>query len=314
MLQLEGKKVAITGGHSMVGRAVATELYNRGAIPKQISHNAVTDLLQYYTALTQIRGADYCIHCAGYNGNIGFNAKYPADIFYRTTQMALNVLQACVENNIQKVVSPLSSCAYPDTNILLEEKFWAGPPNESVEAHGLSKRNILAFCRQIHKQYGLKYVSVVFNTCYGPYDSYDVNKTKVVGGLIKKFYDAKINNLPFVECWGTGKPRREIIYVDDVAKGIVNALQYYDDPKLPLNIGSFTDISIKGIAEIIADVMEYKGKIVWDTSKPDGQFQKMLAPGNMVKVFKDNPIEFTVPTEGLKKTIDWYINEQTRLN
>jgi len=228
--------------------------------------------------------------------------------------MALNVLQACVENGIQKVVSPLSSCAYPNTNMLFEKEFWAGAPNESVEAHGLSKRNILAFCRQIYKQHGLKYVSIVFNTCYGPYDSYDVDKTKVVGGLIKKFYDAKINNLPFVECWGTGRPRREIIYVDDVAKGVVNALQYYDDPNIPLNIGANTDISIKEIAAIIADVMDYKGRIVWDTTKQDGQFQKMLVPGNMDKVFQDNPIKFTIPVEGLKKTIEWYINEQTRLN
>ena len=304
MQQFKDSKIVITGASSMIGRSVIRQLE---AIPDidivPVYHNHY-DLLNIEHCKYILKGADYCIHCAAYNGNIPFTAKYAADIFYRTTIMAMNVLNCANEFGIKKVVSPLASCAYPNKDILKEEDFWNGPPNETVEAHGLSKRNILAYSRQLYKQHGFKSVCLIFNTCYGPYDSFDINKTKVVGGLINKFITSQKNNDRSVVCWGTGSPRRELIYCDDAATAIIDVLKYYDNPNEPINIGTGLDVSIKELAETIRDVVEYKGEIEWDLTKPDGQYQKLLDITKYKELLPQ--INFTTLKDGLIKTIDFY--------
>ena len=302
MLQLEGKHVGVTGAGSMIGRAVVDQLWKKGALPFSILHPNY-DLLDYKVARQALVGCDYVIHCAGYNGNLAFNAKYPADIFFNTAQMGLNVLRAALAVGVKKVVTPLASCAYPDTDILVEAEFLNGAPNPTVEAHGLSKRVIHAYGRQLKKQYGFNAVSLIFNTCYGPYDSFNVEKTKVVGGLIAKFCEA-VKNGTDVICWGSGEPRRELIYVDDAAKAIIAVLENYDDSELPINIGQWQDVSIKALAELIAELTGFNREIIWDTTKPDGQYQKLLNPARSTNILPH--MEFTPLQEGLKKTIEWY--------
>lgn len=307
MLQLADSTIGITGSDSMIGRAVASELVKRfgeSVHIQKIPHSKY-DLLHQLEASYAVRDCDFVFHCAGYNGNIMFNRTFPFNIFSRTTIMAMNVLGACYLNGVQKVVSPLASCAYPDVDVLYEHEFWDGAPNETVEAHGLAKRNILALCRQIYRDDPqFKYVTTVFNTCYGPHDSFDVNKTKVVGGLISKFVEAVETKSEVVECWGSGAPRRELIYVDDAAAGMVDTMLYYDDPRLPLNIGANTDTSIKELAETIADICGFAGKIEWNTEKPDGQFRKLLNNTRMTELLPSR--EFTPLRTGLEKTIEWY--------
>ncbi len=308
MLHLEGKRVGITGASSMVGIATINELRARGAETVGFYHDNYnfTDPNQAHIAMKkEFFKLDYVVHCAGFNGNIKFNKEYPYDIFFRTTVMALNIYNSAIKNGIKHIVSPLSSCAYPDVDLLKEADFLAGAPNESVEAHGLSKRNILAMSRQVAKQHpDYRYVCCIFNTCYGPYDSYDENKTKVVGGMIKRFVEAKRDGLKEVVCWGTGKPRRELVFVDDAAKGLVDTLVYYDDPTLPLNVGAGTDTSIKELAEAVADVVGFDGKIEWDTTKPDGQYRKLLDNTRMKELLPAR--EFTSLKDGLTKTVEWY--------
>jgi len=309
MLQLTGKKIAVTGASSMIGRAVMSKLTKRGAFPRAIPHS-IYDLLKLGDAYKAVIGNDYCVHCAGYNGNISFNQKYPADIYHRTATMGLNVLHACHKFGIKKVVSPLASCAYPDEDILYEGSLCSGSPNHTVEAHGLSKRVIFDYSRQLFKQFKYMSVCLVFNTCYGPHDSFNVDKTKVVGGLISKFVIAKAQNLPSVECWGSGQVRREFIYVDDAAEAIIQTLEHYDNPNIPLNVGTGTDIYVEDLAKIIKKIVGYEGDILWNTDKPDGQFQKLLYIRRM-KDYLD--IEFTPLEDGLTKTIEWYKNEQVQV-
>ena len=192
MINLGGSKVLVTGASSMIGRAAIKSLEARQAEVVPIFHDEC-DLLDFYQTLYEFENhkPDYCVHLAGYNGNIGFNKLYPADIFYNTTIMGLNVLKACSLVKVKKVVSTLASCAYRSTNEeLKEDDFWYGLPDESVEAHGLSKKTVHAFSKQIYKQHGTVAVCTIFNTAYGPHDSFDIHKTKVVGALIKKFVDA----------------------------------------------------------------------------------------------------------------------------
>jgi len=310
MLNLSNKTIAVTGANSMVGRAIIRQLTTYSVTVKSIFHEQY-DLMSYDETRTAVNGADYCFHCAGYNGNISFNKKYPADIFYRTTQIGLNVLTACREMGVTKVVSPLASCAYPDKHILKETDWLNGSPNETVEAHGLSKQTIQAYSKQLKKQFDFDSVCVMFSTCYGPYDSFDIQKTKVVGALIKKVYDALTNNEPYIECWGTGSPRRELIYVDDAAQAMINVLLFYDDCSYPLNIGTGKDISIKELVLLIARICEYQGEIRWDTSKPDGQYQKLLDVSKMQRHIDNktlSEIKFTDLIKGLTQTIEWYSN------
>jgi GDP-L-fucose synthase len=283
MIELKNKKVLVTGANSMVGRSVIKSLYNRGAEVDPVYHKEC-DLLEYQNIEERISASrpEYCIHIAGYNGNIKFNRDYPSDIFYNTTVMGLNTLKACAQFGVQKVVSPLASCAYRSTDEQLEEKdFHIGMPSPSVEAHGLSKKALFYYSRQIYKQYGTLAVCTIFNTAYGPYDSYDINKTKVAGGLIKKFVDAAEKEAEEVVCWGTGSPRRELIYCDDAAEGVVQTLEKYDNVEWPINIGLNQDICIKELAELIARFASFDGKIQWDKTRPDGQYRKILNSARM---------------------------------
>lgn len=306
MINLKNKNIIVTGPKSMIGRSVIKLLKKREANVWPLSHEEVNllDQDETFKVINNIN-ADYCLHLAGFNGNIRFNSIYPADIFFKTTQMGLNVLYACAENGVAKTVSVLSSCGYrAGEEPLKEEDFLNGEPDESTEAHAYGKRDLLIYSKLLHKQLDYNAVCSIFNTTYGPYDSFDLNKTKVVGSLIKKFVDAVEDGADEVECWGTGNPRRELIYCDDAAEGIIQTLEKYNDPTKPLNIGFNEDIKLQELSQKIADAANFKGKILWDLSRPDGVSRKLLDSSRM----KDFNITINqTPLEvGLKNTIEFY--------
>lgn len=304
MIDLKEKRVLVTGFSSMIGRAVANSLHKRGAYILPVFHKN-TDLTRYADTMQCIDDAkaDMVIHLAGYNGNIDFNRKYPADIFYRTSLINLNVLSACRIYNVQKVVSVLASCAYPDNiPVLKEEDLWGGKCNSSVECHGVAKRTLDIFSRCLRLEYNLNAVTAILNNSFGEYDSTDLNKTKVVMSLIKKYCDARNNNLPEVVNWGSGAPLRQFVYCKDAAEGIVQCLERYDGT-YPINIASDTEISIAQLAEKISKFVGYNGKTIWDTNKLDGQMRKCL---DLTKMKSILDIKFTNFDKALKNTIDWY--------
>lgn len=301
----------VTGGESMMGRAICTQLKMAGHKLDPVPHGEC-DLMQESQVVSRFEEfrPDYVIHAAGYNGGIAWNQKYPEKIFRRTVRMGLNVLESCSLFDVKRTVSIISSCAYPDLGEkpLQESDFWNGLPNPSVECHGLAKRMLHAYSRQLNKQGSCgEYLCAVVNNSYGPWDSFHPLKTKVVAALIKKFVEAKENSLPQVHCWGTGAPLREFIYAEDAAAGIIVALGSWDMERGDIVNITGHETSIKGLTEMIAELVGYEGEVIWDTDKPDGQMRKSLDATEI------NKLSFQVYYSlkaGLQKTIDWYVENK----
>lgn len=299
-------KVLVTGGSSMIGRATIKFLKERGF--EVLAPNSVElDLLIEEVSdsyFVKNRDFKYVIHLAGFNGGIQFNKQYPYGIYTTNTYMLLNLFDNIPD--VDRVFSIIASCAYPDNGdeVLQEKDFWNGLPNKTVDCHGLAKRNLHAISMQVNKQAGYnKAVCGVLTNCYGPYDSYREEKTKVVGGMIKRFCEAEENNREKITCWGTGKPRRELMYAEDAGWLIANIFDKNIDEDL-INIGTGTDISIKDLASVVKEKTGYKGEIEWDTTKPDGQMKKLLDNSKIKKYlpeYSPTPIDI-----GIEKTVKWY--------
>lgn len=306
MINLKNKNVLVTGGRGFLGSHVVDLLHKREAWATS-TPRSMFDLTNYDRTkeLFHWCSPDYVIHCAGYNGGIEFNRREPATIFEKNTLMAINIHKACVEFGVKKIVSVMTSCAYPDTGmeVLNEEDFWNGQPNESVRAHGIAKR-LLQTCAEAYTiQHGLHSVTTCITNLYGPRDTYDLVRTKVVGAIIRKVVEAKQEARKHIECWGTGKPLREFMYVEDAAEALIQSLEKYEDYGEPLNIGSSEEISIKELVDNIVEIIDYKGKTRWLTAKGDGQMKKLLDTQKMREVLDVN---ITPLQEGLIKTIAWY--------
>lgn len=303
-------RLLVTGANSMIGRQVI-ELAKDKYEVLPATHQAWDLTCPYETqAMFQMR-PDYVIHLAGYNGGIEFNRMYPDEIFEKTVKMAINVLSCCRDFKVIKTLSVLASCSYPNNSSDLpmsEEQLWTGLPNASVECHGLAKRILDAYSRQLCKT-GTPCYCAILNNSFGPFDRFDPLRGKVVSALIKRFVDAERNGLPEVICWGTGAPLREFIYCRDAAACLLQALDKYDEPG-PINISSGDEISIKELTELIVELTGYNGKVVWDSSKPDGQMRKSL---DITKMNRHIKHQFTDIKEALKETIEWYYeNNQTK--
>ncbi len=303
---IKDSTIIVTGSDSMIGRALCQKLLLLGSYVYKLPHRHF-NLLDYNLTRDVFHqiNADYVFHLAGYNGNLVFNSKYPADIFYRTSQLGLNVLKASQQTGISKVCSLISSCAYSPDFPLEESLFFQGSPHESVEAHGFAKKMLVQYGRQLKKQHGMDCINICVNHVYGPYDSFDPYKTKVMGSLIKKFSDAKKNSAEYVELWGQGNAFREFIYVDDVAKYLPMAFERYNDSFEILNIASGEEISIKDLAGLVKKATGFEGEIKWSGSD-DGQARKLLDNRKMKDTLGN--LEFTPIEEGIQKTLDWYEN------
>ena len=306
MIDIKDSKILVTGGEGFLGSALCEKIVEHGATPIVLKHEEVNlhDLQAIIHFLTATK-PDFCIHAAGYNGGIEFNRMYPADILYSNTVMGLNLHHACEYVGVKKILSIMTSCAYPDTgmDLLKEETFWDGLPNKTIRAHGIAKRILQVASEAYNDQYELNASTVCVTNLYGPRDTFNLVRTKVVGALIRKFVEAKNEEDETVECWGTGAPMREFMYVYDAAEAIIQALQSYDDHSQPLNIGTGKDISIKELVEYISNAVDYKGEVFWNTEKPDGQMKKLLDTTRMKEYINISPVEVE---EGIKKTVEWY--------
>lgn len=323
MFELKNARVLLTGSGGMLGQHVHDEFLKAGAAV--LCNSSEIDLTQTDLGVGSVVMAepDLVIHCAGFNGGIAFNAKNAARIFRDNTLMALNLLHGCVEARVKKFVGVVASCAYPqfddwsvseqrfpEKEVCREEDFFDGETNPTVSCHGEAKRNLQLACKFYNRQYGLNAVCACPPTLYGPFDRFDPERGKFVAALIKKIVDAKERGTPYVQLWGTGKPLREVLFVEDAAKLLVQVSRYYDDPTLPLNIGVGHEVSVMDLALKIAESVKYTGGIVCDTSKPDGQYRKRLDLTRMGQTLPG--IEATPLEEGLRRTIDWYVAARRR--
>src|SRR3989339_505675 len=302
----QGKRVVVTGGAGFLGKHVVAKLKERGSTDIFIPKSQEYDLRSKDVCATVVEGADIVIHLAANVGGIGYNLKYPGTLFYDNLLMGVHMMEESRKAGVGKFVAVATICAYPKFAPIpfKEEDLWNGYPEETNAPYGLAKKMMLVQSIAYRQQYGFNSIFLLPVNMYGPGDNFSVKSSHVIPALIKKFVEAKQKSTEHVEVWGTGRATREFIYVEDAAEGIILAAEKYDKSD-PVNIGAGFEISIKDLAEKIKSIVGYEGKIVWDTSKPDGQPRRMLDTSRTKAEFG-----FTATTDfsqGLSKTIEWYV-------
>jgi GDP-L-fucose synthase len=303
-----GKRVTVTGGAGFLGQHLVRRLERLGAkvfVPRQREYN-LTGLDSCLKCLLE-HPCDVLFHAAAYYGGIGINQTQPATLYYTNLVMGANLMEAARLAKVGKFVAIGTACSYPGylEGELKEQDLWAGPCHASVVNYGLTKKMMAVQAQAYKKQYGLDSIHLILTNLYGPGDSYNPDRSHVVAALIRKWVEADLAGAPSVDVWGTGKAIREFIYVEDCADAIVMAAEVYDDCATPLNIGTGVGTSIRELAETIHEVSGFRGKMSWDTDKPDGAAKKVLDVTRMKQVLDG----WTPPTglkAGLDKTIAWY--------
>lgn len=307
------KKVLVTGGRGFLGSHICDVLVGLGAQVYKVDtgNYDLTDYEQTRAAFKTFK-PHYVVHCAGFNGGIEFNRLHPAEIIDKNLRMALNVHKVAAEEGVERVLNIATSCAYPDFGEeLFEYSFWDGLPNDSIRCHGLAKRMMQAIAEQYHKQYGLRANTVSITNLYGPRDTFNLQRTKVVGAVIRKVVEAHQGSEFKVSFWGDGSPLRQLMYVTDAAHAVVEALLKYDDPTEVLNIGCSYEVSIKELVDTVIEEVGYFGEAEWDKSKGNGQMRKYL---NLEKMETLLDFEVTGFKEGIAKTVRWYLDHQQEAN
>jgi GDP-L-fucose synthase len=303
-----GKRVTVTGGAGFLGQHLVKRLETYGAevfVPRQRDYNLTT--LDASLRCLLEHPCDVLFHTAAYYGGIGINVAEPAKLYYSNLVMGANLMEAARLAKVGKFVAIGTACSYPGylEGHLKEADLWAGPCHASVINYGLTKKMMAVQAQAYKKQYGLDSIHLILTNLYGPGDSYNPDRSHVVAALVRKWVEADMAKAPSIEVWGTGKPVREFIYVEDCADAIVMAAEQYNDASMPLNLGTGIGTSIKELAETINAVTSYKGKLVWNADKPDGAAMKVLDVTRMKGVLDG----WTPPTSlrgGLAKTIAWY--------
>ena len=307
MIELKNKRIILTGGAGFLGGFVEKKLKERNCKSIFIPRIEDYDLrdLSSIKKMYKDASADLVIHLAAVVGGIGANRENPGSFFYDNLVMGVHLMEEARQSLIEKFVAIGTICAYPKYCPVpfKEEDLWLGYPEETNAPYGLAKKMLLVQSQSYRQQYGFNSIFLLPVNLYGPMDNFDPKSSHVIPALIKKFYDAKINNEKEVEVWGTGSATREFLYVEDCAEAIVLATENYDKSD-PVNLGAGFEISIKDLAYKIKDIIEFNGEIIWDTTKPDGQPRRCL---DTAKAFKE--FGFKAKTdfdEGLSKTIKWY--------
>ena len=308
-MNIQGKKILVTGGSGFLGRFVVRELVKNGAEESQIivPRSKDTDLRIWENCQEVVRGVDLVIHMAAKVGGIGLNREKPGELFYGNLMMGVQMMEAARQEGVEKFVGLGTICAYPKMTPVpfKEDDIWNGYPEETNAPYGLAKKMLLVEAQAYRQQYQFNAITLFPVNLYGPGDNFNPASSHVIPAIIKKIHDAKEKGASSITAWGTGKATREFLYVEDGARGIIAAALHYDKPE-PVNIGSGMEISIKDLTELIAKIMAFKGEIVWDSTKPDGQPRRCL---DTTRAFNEFGFKASVPFEiGLKETIDWYLN------
>jgi len=310
----DGKRILLTGGAGFLGSFVSERLKDSGVSPNDliIPRRKDHDLRKWENCVEEVKDVDIVIHMAARVGGIGFNRDFPATLFYDNAIMGIQLMEAARLEGVEKFVTLGTICAYPKFTPVpfREEDLWKGYPEETNAPYGLAKKMLLVQSQAYRLQYDFNAIFLLPVNLYGPRDNFDPNSSHVIPALIRKIAEAKDVHSSKVEVWGTGKASREFLYVADAAEGICLATERYNLPD-PVNLGAGFEITIRDLVEKIAKIMDFKGKIKWDTKKPDGQPRRMLDVTRADKLF-----DFRARTdfdEGLRKTIDWYLSNRENL-
>jgi len=307
-MNLSKKRIAITGGKGFLGTHLVQKLKkDRGCKSVFIADLPEYDLriLENIKRMLNDQKPDIVIHLAAVVGGIGANRENPGKFFYDNAIMGIQLMHESYLRKIEKFVALGTICCYPKFTPVpfKEEDLWDGYPEETNAPYGLAKKMLLVQSQSYRQQYKFNSIFLMPVNLYGPGDNFDPKSSHVIPALIKKCMDARKNRDDHIVVWGTGKASREFLYVEDAAEAIILATEKYNKPN-PVNIGAGFEIKIKELVEIIVKLTSFKGKIVWDTAKPDGQPRRCLDTSEAEKEFG-----FVAKTdffEGLKKTIEWY--------
>src|SRR3990172_11552657 len=269
----QGKRVMVTGGAGFLGRHIVELLAGRDAVvfvPRSRDYNLVS-FEQARRAMEDFH-PQVIIHAAAFYGGIWINQLYPGRIFYENLVMGANLMEAARLAGVEKFVGIGTACSYPGylEGLLKEENLWDGIPHETVVNYGLTKKMMAIQGWAYSKQYGLNSIHLILTNLYGPWDTFNPERSHVAAALIRKFVEARVAGASEVEVWGSGRPVREFLYVEDCAEGILRAAEMYDD-LIPLNICRGEGTSIRELAEAVKETVGFRGEIVWNPEKPDGQ-------------------------------------------
>jgi GDP-L-fucose synthase len=306
-MNLSAKRVLVTGGAGFLGSHVIEELKRRGCTEVFVPRSNRYDLRDAAAVKTLYQDSrpQIVIHLAAVVGGIGANRESPGRFFYDNLMMGAHVMEQARLARVEKFVAVGTVCAYPKFTPVpfKEDDLWSGYPEETNAPYGLAKKMLLVQAQAYRQEYGLNAIYLLPVNLYGPRDSFDPSKSHVIPALIGKFMAAVKSGAKEVTLWGTGSASREFLYVEDCARAIVLATEHYDKAD-PVNLGAGREITIRELANLIAQLTGFRGELRWDSSKPDGQPRRCLDVSRAEREFGFQANTDFV--EGLKKTIDWY--------
>lgn len=307
-------RILLTGGGGFLGRQIARKLRERGFHNIIIPWTPQWDLRKKenidWFMQDPVGPPDVIIHAAARAGGIGLNREKPGELFYNNAIMGIQLMEAARQAGVKKYVQIGTICSYPKvppTIPFVEDDLWSGYPEETNAAYGLSKKMLLVQAQAYRQQYDFNAIYLMPVNMYGPWDNFDPETSHVIPALIRKFVEAVEDKEIQVKLWGDGSASREFLYVEDCAEAIVLALEKYDGAD-PINIGIGQEITIRELARMIAKIVGFEGRILYDTSKPNGQPRRCLDTSKAYKEFG-----FKAKTDlktGLEKTVDWYLKNR----
>ena len=301
------QRVVVTGGAGFLGSFVVEGLKNRGCGMISVPRSREFDLRDRNAIARLFKDTrpTMVLHLAAVVGGIGVNREHPGRFFYDNAIMGIELIEQARQFQLPKLVVVGTICAYPKFTPVpfKEEDLWNGYPEETNAPYGIAKKALLVQCQAYRQEYGLNAIFLLPVNLYGPRDNFDPGSSHVIPALIKKCVDARERGAKHIDCWGTGAPTREFLYVKDAAEGILLAAESYDKPN-PINLGSGQEISIRDLVTLIAKLTNFPAEIRWDTPKPDGQPRRCL---DVQKAIREFGFRAKMPFEdGLRATIRWY--------
>ncbi len=299
-------KIYVAGHTGLVGSSIVRELKRQGYSNLLLKTRAELDLFDQIKVWEFFERdmPEYVFLAAAKVGGIGANKAEPATYMLENLMIEINVLNAARLSNVTKLLFLGSSCIYPKEapQPMKEEYLLSGKPEPTNAPYSMAKIAGITLCQSFNKQYGTNFISVMPTNLYGEGDNFDLNSSHVIPALIRKFHEAKENNAPGVDLWGSGSPKREFLYVDDLASACVFLMEHYNDSEI-INIGTGKEVSIRELTELVSELVGYSGEMHWDTSKPEG------VPRKLLDVSKLTDLGWTYKTDlkdGLEKTYTWF--------
>jgi len=306
----EHSRIYVAGHHGLVGSAIVRRLHNRGYTELILRSHAELDLMRQteVEAFFQKEKPDYVFLAAAKVGGIWANSTYPADFIYDNLMIQTNIIRSAYLSGVKKLLFLGSSCIYPRncSQPMKEEHLLSGYLEPTNEPYAIAKIAGIKMCQAYNRQFNTRYISVMPTNLYGPGDNFDLDTSHVLPALLRKFHEAKEAGKSTVGIWGTGTPRREFLYVDDLADACVFLMNNYEDSEI-INIGVGEDLAIKELAEMISRVIGFVGEMTFDPSKPDG------TPLKRLDVSKLNDLGWHASTslkEGIRKTYEWFLTHR----